>query len=149
MKYLFIFLFLFYVKTTVGQITFPKGFKLIAGDNLTGEDDRYTNGKDVFLTYPLFRPFDNYTWNDDQFKQYVTDYFGFPFYRTKDSLLWGTGQRGKFYSYVVVSQGGQGFELSSQYNDTDFSNYSKWLINTMRDYDKKGKAFMFPMRVAE
>lgn len=149
MKYFFSFLFLFYAMTTLGQVSFPNGFKLIEGDNLMGEDDNYSNGKDVFRTYPLFRSFDDYTWNDDKFKQYVVDYFGFPFYRTKDSLLWGTGQKGGFYSYVVVDKGGQGFELYSQYNDTDFANYSKWLITSMREYRKKGKLFVFPWRVSE
>lgn len=148
MKYLFIFLFLFYAMTTLGKISFPKGFEVTEGDNLMGEDDSYSNGKDVFRTYPLFRPVD-YTWNNDEFKQYVTDYFGFPFYRTKDSLLWGTGQRGKFYSYVVVDIGGQGFELCSRYNDADFANYSKWLISTMREYRKKKKLFLFPWRATE
>ncbi|UYQ94996.1 hypothetical protein MKQ68_07800 [Chitinophaga horti] len=147
MKYLFCFLFLFYTANTFGQISFPKGFKLIAGDNLTGEDDRYSNGKYVFATYPLFRPFEDDIWKDDQFKKHVADYFGFPFYQTRDSLLWGTGKKGDVYSYVIVDKGGQGFELYSRYNDADFAHHSKWLLNTMREYRKKGKLFIFPMRV--
>ena len=149
MKYLVSFLLLFYVTDTLGQISFPKGFEIIADDNRTGDYDKYTNGKHVFVTYPFFRPFDGDLWKDDEFKNSVIRYFGFPFYQTRDSILWGTGQRGKFYSYVIVDRGGQGFELYSQYNDADFANYSKWLINTMREYRKEGKSFRFPMRLPE
>lgn len=146
MKYFFCFLCLLCTLTTVGQISFPRGFKLIQGDNISGEFDKYSDGKDVFEAHLLFRPYGDCTWNDDRFKQYVTDAFGFPFYRTQDSLLWGTGKVNGYYSYVVVNWGGEATELSSRVNDADFAYYSKWLINAIREYRKKGKMFIFPGR---
>lgn len=147
MKYLFSFLFLLYAITTLGQASFPKGFKLIKGDNTTGEDDRYSNGKDVFQMHFFFRAYDSdYNWNDDNYKKFMAEAFGYPMYRTTDSLLWGTGKIGEYYSYVVVDWHGEIFELVSDYSDADFSFYSKWLLSSIRAYRKKGKVFMFPTR---
>ncbi|WP_146616153.1 hypothetical protein [Chitinophaga dinghuensis] len=147
MKYLFSFLLLICVTTTYGQISFPKGFKLIKGDNLMGEDDRYSNGKDVFQTHLFWRSYDNYTWNDDNVKLDISKGYGFPMYRTTDSLLWGTGKTDELYFYVVVDWNGEIFELFSRENDADFAGYSKWLITSMREYRKKGKTFLFPRRI--
>ncbi|TWV89426.1 hypothetical protein [Chitinophaga pinensis] len=79
MKYLFSLLFLFCTMTTFGQASFPQGFKLIKGDNGAGDDDRYSNGKDIFQTHLYFRSYDDYTWNDDKFKQYVAEALAFHF----------------------------------------------------------------------
>jgi hypothetical protein len=147
MKYFFSFLFLLHAMTTLGQASFPKGFKLIEGDHPMGEDDRYSNGKDVFQTHLYWRSFDNYTWNNEKYKQYVAESYGFPLYRTTDSLLWGTGKNDDLYFYVVVDWGGEVFELFSRNNDADFSYYSKWLISSIREYRKKGKWFIFPRRI--
>ena len=147
MKYFFSFLFLLYAMTTVGQASFPKGFKLIKGDNPMGEDDRYSNGKDVFQTHLFWRAYDNYLWNDDKVKQDIEGGYKFPIYRTADSLLWGTGKNNGLYFYVVVDWNGEIFELFSEDNDADFATYSKWLITSIRAYRKKGKWFIFPRRV--
>lgn len=146
MRYYFSFLFLLFAMNTFAQATFPPGFKLIAGDNPMGEDDRYSNGKDVFQTHLFFRSYDNYEWNDDKVKEQISKGYGFPVYRTTDSLLWGTGKSGELYMYIVVDWGGEIFELFSRQNDADFSTYSKWLLTSIRDYRKKGKAFVFPRR---
>jgi len=147
MKYLFSFLFLLHTMSTLGQAIFPKGFKLIEGDNLTGEDDRYSNGKDVFQIHMYFRTYDgDYNGNDDKYKQHIAERIGYQMYRTSDSLLWGTGKIGEYYSYVVVDWHGEVFELFSKCNDADFSYYSKWLISSIREYRKKGKMFMFLRR---
>ncbi|MGF6846535.1 hypothetical protein QFZ51_001770 [Chitinophaga sp. W3I9] len=147
MKYFFSFLFLLYVMTGLGQASFPKGFKLIEGDNPMGEDDRYSNGKDVFQIHLFWRAYDNYTWNDDKVKQDIAKGYGFPIYRTTDSLLWGTGKTDDLYFYIVVDWGGEIFELFSRDNDADFATYSKWLISSIREYRKKGKWFIFPRRI--
>lgn len=144
MKYFFSFLFLLYTITTLGQASFPTGFKLIKGDNFSGEDDRYSNGKDIFQMHSFFRSYDgDYTWNDEKYKQHIAEGIGYPIYRTTDSLLWGTGKIDGYYSYVVVDWNGAVLELFSKYNDADFSYYSKWLISSIREYRKKGKIFMF------
>lgn len=147
MKFLFTSLFLLYAMTTLGQASFPKGFKLIKSDTPTGEDDRYSNGKDGFQMHFFSRAYDNeYSWNDDNYKKFMSESFGFPMYRTTDSLLWGTGKIDDYYSYVVVDWHGEIFELYSKYNDADFSLYSKWLLSSIREYRKKGKVFMFETR---
>ncbi|WPV67153.1 hypothetical protein [Chitinophaga sp. LS1] len=147
MKHFFCFLFLLYTIPTLGQASFPKGFKLIEGDNMTGEDDRYSNGKDVFQMHFYWRSYDgDFTWNDDKYRQYIAEGIGYPVYQTKDSLLWGTGKVNGYYSYVVVDWNGEIFELFSKENDADFANYSKWLISSIREYRKKGKKFMFARR---
>lgn len=147
MKYLFSFLFLFCTMTTVGQTIFPKGFKLIKGDNLSGDDDRYSNGKDVFQMHFYWRAYEgNYTWNDAKYKKFMSESVGYPMYQTKDSLLWGTGNVSGFYSYTVVDWSGEIYELYSKENDADFATYSKWLISTIREYRKKGKQFTFGRR---
>lgn len=147
MKCFFSFFFLLYAMTTLGQASFPKGFKLIATDNPMGEDDRYSNGKDVFQMHFYFRSYDgDYTWNDDKYKQHIAEGIGYAMYRTADSLLWGTGKIDGYYSYVVVDWHGEVFELFSKYNDADFSYYSKWLISSIREYRKRGKMFMFAKR---
>jgi hypothetical protein len=145
MKPLFIFVFLFSVVCSSAQLSFPKGFKLIAGENPSGEDDVYTNGRYSFQTHNITRAYD-YKVNDEKFKEYVTRDFGFQFYLTKDSLLWGTGKINDTYSYVVISREGSDFELFSTYNDPQFSHYSKWLLATIREYHKKGKSTSFPYR---
>lgn len=147
MKSYFIFFFLLLTMHTFGQASFPKGFKLIKGDHPLGEDDRYSNGKDVFQTRLFFRSYDNYTWNDDKVKQQISQGYGFPLYRTADSLLWGTGKRDELYFYIVVDWGGEILELFSRENDADFSTYSKWLITSVREYRKKGRLFIFPRRL--
>ena len=64
----------------------------------------------------------------------------------KDSLLWGTGKIGDVYSYVIIDRAGDGVELISYYNDSDFSYYSRWLLSTIRKYHKNGTAIVFPMQ---
>jgi hypothetical protein len=128
------------------QLKFPKGLHLVDGGNLSGQDYIYTNGKNFFQSHQIFRDYD-YRGNDEEVKKKVTDFFGYTFYLTKDSLLWGTGKREGYYSYAIVSWGGDIFELYSKYNDRGFSNYSKWLIDTIRNYRKKGKLIMFPIRM--
>ncbi|MBC9913849.1 hypothetical protein [Chitinophaga varians] len=147
MRYMFTFLVLLCTMSALGQAVFPKGFKLIKADNLTGSDDRYSNGKEVFQMHMYFRSYDgDYNWNDDKYKQHIAESTGYPMYRTKDSLLWGTGKVDGYYSYTVIDWHGETFELFSQNNDAGFSYYSKWLIEAIRDYRKRGKVFMFERR---
>lgn len=126
------------------QLSFPKGFHLVAGENFSGEEDVYTNNKYSFVTHKIFREYD-YKGNDKGVQKYMTEFFRFPFYLTKDSLCWGTGKVGSFYSYVIVSWDAEVIELTSRVNDEEFSSYSKWLLATCRQYKKEGKSFMFPM----
>ena len=146
MKIFFSLLLLFCAISTSAQLSFPQGFKQIMGENGTGIEDVYTNGRYSFLTRRQPVSYDDSVWNNTKFQQqYFSAVFGFPFYRTKDSLWWGTGKVGNFYSYVVADRGGSPIELTSMYNDSGFSYYSKWLLSTIREYRRKGKIIMFPM----
>ena len=146
MKVIFVFCFLFSTFFTSAQLFFPKGFQLVQGENLSGEDDIYTNGRYSFQTHQLFRAYDNYIGNDENFRKYVSEALGVHFYQTKDGLLWGTGRVKSVYSYIIVTWNGEAIELFSAHNDKEFSQYSKWLLNTLRSYHQKGKTVMFPMR---
>jgi len=77
MKYFFGLFLLLYTVTTLGQVSFPAGFRLVKGSNPLGEDDMYTNGKYSFQSHLFFRSYDEYSWNDEKFKQYVREAFGF------------------------------------------------------------------------
>jgi hypothetical protein len=127
------------------QLSFPKGFKRVKGENLTGVDDVYSNGRYSFQTHRVSVAYDQYTGNDEAFSRYVSTDFGFPFHRTKDGLLWGTGKSGGFYSYIVVDWSGDAFELFSKYDDEGFSFYSRWLLSTIRGMHREGKMIIFPM----
>jgi hypothetical protein len=138
-------IFILFSTAAFSQIQFPKGFKLIKGENDAARDDIYTDGIHAFDTHQVFVDF-SFTRNNDSSVKYVSDYFGFPFHLTKDSLCWGTGIRQGFYLYVVITWGGENIELYSKYNDDKFAYYSKWLITTIRNYRKEGKDAYFPIR---
>jgi len=132
MKLLFYLLLLFYTANAPGQIPFPKGFQLVKGESSSGKDDIYTNGR---YTFQAFRT----GWlehDEDLVKTYG-------FHQTKDSLFWSTGKSEGFYFYKVYN--GDLVQLYSLYNDKGFSDYSKWLLSTMRKYRRSAK-FLFPPR---
>src|SRR5689334_14473068 len=106
----------------LGQIPFPKGFRLVKGESTVGLDDVYTNGKYVFQTHRTG------AYPDSNITKALNESFGFQFHQTKDSILWGTGRVNNGFSYVVF--GGELIELSSPKNDSGFSYYSKWLLLT-------------------
>jgi hypothetical protein len=146
MRILLTVIFIFISTISFSQIRFPKGFKLVKGDNGTGRDDIYTDGKYNFDTHQLFVDVD-FKINSDSTRKYLSNFFGFPFCLTKDSLCWGTGTKQGLYTYVVVTASGDNIELYSKFNDSTFSYYSKWLISTIREYRKEGKDPYFPIRV--
>lgn len=128
------------------QIKFPAGFRRIEGENGDGRDDYYyTDGRYFFDTYNIAVSYDDFKKNDDSVKNYLSVNFGFPFHITKDGLCWGTGVKDGFYSYIVMTSTGADIELYSKFNDSAFSNYSVWLITTIREYKKKGKDAYFPI----
>ena len=109
MKFPFSLFLLFYTTSSFAQLSFPKGFKRIKGENLTGIEDIYSNGRYSFQARNL-APNNESEWNDKKFQKFLSEDFGFPFYQTKDSLLWGTGKVGDYYSYIVVDWGGQAYD---------------------------------------
>jgi hypothetical protein len=77
-------------------------------------------------------------------KPYLSDYYEnqIPFKKTKDNLYWGTGiYRGKYYYIVVIPNSLATVTLSSTTNGTQFSNYSSWLLQQVRNNISSSKDF--------
>lgn len=56
------------------------------------------------------------------------------FRKTKDGLAWGTGfYNGKYYYIVVIPKSFASVTLSSTSKGTEFSNYSSWLLQQVRN----------------
>jgi hypothetical protein len=127
------------------QIKFPKEFKLVRGERGSGADDEYTNGKYTFDTNMMFVSYEG-SQEADSIKDYLINSYHFPFYTTKDGIFWGTGKSEEFYFYVVVTPQKHLIELYSRNNDSGFSNYSTWLLTTVRSYLQKGRDPYFPLR---
>lgn len=73
MKYVLSLLLLLFAGTSSGQISFPKGFRLIKGSTAPGEDDIYTNGKYSFPSRLFFRSYHTYScivvdWSGEAFE---------------------------------------------------------------------------------
>ena len=132
MKPLFCLFLLFYTINTLAQIPFPKGFRLVKGEALSGKDDVRTNGR---YTFQVSRT--GWLENDEDLVKTQG------FHRTKDSLYWSTDKKDGVYFYKVYN--GELVEIYSQYNDKEFAYYSKWLLSTMRKYHHSEK-LLFPPR---
>lgn len=129
------------------QIKFPKDFNLVKGENGSGLDDYFTNGKYSFNTRNLFADHDFKSYSDSV-REFISLAYNFPFKITKDGFYWGTGLQDGFYLYVIVTPPyGVVFELSSKNNDKGFSQYSKWLLSTLREYRRKGNDYSFPVAI--
>ena len=147
MRLLFLLISISFSPTVFSQLKFPDGFKLVKGENGSGRDDYFTNGKYGFTTTNFFADHD-YKMNDDSVKKFISSAFGFPFKTTKDGFYWGTGSQDGFYEYVLIAPPyGEVYELSSKYNGQGFSKYSIWLLNTIREYRRKGKNYSFPITI--
>ena len=144
MRIIFTFLLLFFWSSGFSQIQFPHNFKLIKGERGSGADDYYTNGKVSFETDNPFVDHD-FVKNADSNKNFLSISYGLPFKITKDGLYRATGLVDGFYKYIIVIPPGEPIILSSKYNDAEFSNYSSWLISTIRNYKKMVKDCSFPI----
>lgn len=132
MKSFFSLLLLFSAANCWAQVPFPKGFRLVKGEALSGKDDIYTNGR---YTFQVSRT--RWLDNDDDLRKNGA------FLRTKDSLYWHTGKIEDLYFYEVYN--GELITLWSAYNDQAFAGYSKWLLSTMRRYHHTA-TLLFPPR---
>jgi len=144
LRIIFTFLLLFFWGSGFSQIQFPHDFKLVKGERGSGADDYYTNGKVSFETDNPFIDHD-FVKNADSNKNFLSVSYGLPFKITRDGLYRATGLVDGSYKYIIVMAPGEPIILSSKYNDAEFSNYSSWLISTIRNYKKKGKNCSFPI----
>jgi hypothetical protein len=128
-----------------GQIRFPKSFKRISGELGSGRADQFINGKYIFDTNMLLIA-GEVPDNLDSVKKYLSKVYGFPFSITKDNICWGTGLFEGDYYYVTVDKSMSLIELYAPKNDQAFSSWSKWLLTTIRKYQRQGKVTGFPLR---
>jgi len=62
-----------------------------------------------------------------------------PFKKTKDNLYWGTGVfKGRYYYIVVVPERLATLTLSATKNGSQFSSYSTWLLQQVRNNHNSG-----------
>jgi len=111
------------------QIRLPKNFKCILGKGHPNESF-FTDGTFTFKSYP---------WGHEGLSgQEVVDVieegcnYQIKFRKTKDNLYWATGEVNGEYVYIVIAEQMLEFKLSSDTNDTQFSNYSKWMLQQIR-----------------
>lgn len=118
------------VGVSKAQIKLPKGFHCVLGENHANESF-FTDGTYSFSSYP---------WGHDGiYGQEVIDLLEknysnrIKFSKTKDGLYWATGKVGDFYIYTIIANQALQFTLRSKTNDTEFSNYSTWLLQEIRN----------------
>ena len=117
-------------KTSICQIKLPKGFKCSLGINHPNES-YFTDGSFTFQAYP---------WGHDGIQgQDVIDVIEenyshkIKFKKTKDNLYWATGKIDNLYVYVIVVDESFQLTLSSHKNNSQFSNYSTWMLQQIRN----------------
>jgi hypothetical protein len=137
---------------TYAQINLPKNFKLVKGPSPIGRDDYYTDGQNTFSHDTPFQA-DQPASNND-ITNFLSHSYHVPFSKTKDGLFCGTGFTDFFigdklfkkYIYVIVANSTATI-LSSKTNDSQFSTYSKWLLNSVRSNISNGHDLVFKLNL--
>jgi hypothetical protein len=118
-----------FTKST-GQLKLPKGFNCVLGVNHINES-YFTDGTFSFSAYP---------WGHEGISgQDVVDIVEenykhkIKFKLTKDNLYWATGKLDGNFVYIVIVDGTLQFTLSSKTNNSQFSNYSAWMLQQIRN----------------
>jgi hypothetical protein len=94
-------------------------------------DNYFTDGEYSFHHDVWGREFDN----QKDFLNYFSDLYksSFKFKKTKDGLYWGTGIILNEFVYVILIPDELfSIVLRSKLNGVQFSNYSTWLLQTVR-----------------
>ena len=142
MRFVILIFCLFSAAYINAQIKVPAGFRLVKGESPVGREDYYEKGNyRIFMDSP-FQADGTPSDTDDEKRALLTDIYGIAFRVTKDGIIYGTGYTNKKFYYIVVGQGAS-FLVSSPLNDTGFSNYSAWLMNSIRSALKSGKELYF------
>lgn len=112
------------------QIKLPKGFKCILGENHPNES-YFTDGQFSFHTYP---------WGHDGLEgeksiEVIEENYDhkIKFNKTKDNLFWATGKIDGLYMYIIITKELFQFTLHSDNNGPQFSYYSKWMLQQIRN----------------
>ena len=127
-------------ETSNCQIKLPKGFRCILGENHPNES-YFTDGQFSFLTYP---------WGHDGLSgkeviDAIEDIYNhkIKFNKTRDNLYWATGKIDQNFVYIIVVEQSFQFTLSSDNNGPQFSYYSKWLLQQIRNNLKANREIYF------
>lgn len=117
------------------QIKLPKGFNCVFGEN---------NINESYFTDETFS-FNDYAWgHEGLYGQDVVDAIEerynqqLKFKRTKDNLYWATGKVDGIYIYIILVDNALEYKLSSKMNGVQFSKYSTWLLQQIRNNKKSG-----------
>jgi len=136
-------MFLLSSNLAFSQINLPKGFRCVDMSQKSSYRDNYfTDGEYSFHNDAWGREFDN----QKEFLNYFSDIYrnSFKIIKTRDGLYWGSGIIEKEYKYVILIPNKLvSIILSSKINGTQFSNYSTWLLQTVRNNLSSGKDLYF------
>ena len=119
----------------LSQVKLPKGFRCVLGENHANES-HFTDGTYTFSSYP---------WgHEGLFGQEVINTIEennnhqIKFKKTSDGLYWATGKVNGTYLYTLLIDDVFQYTLRSKMNGPQFSNYSSWLLQQIRNNRKSG-----------
>jgi hypothetical protein len=121
------------------QISLPKQFKCVLSKE-SFRENYFTDGTYKFKT----DAWGNGVENAKDLQPYLEELYNhkLAFKKTKDGLAWGTGfSNSKYYYIVVIPERLTTVTLSSISNGSQFSNYSTWLLQQVRNNFSSGKDF--------
>jgi len=125
------------------QISLSKGFRCVSMS-------QESNMRDSYFSDGIFR-FHSEAWGREvdepgQLKDFVQKMYGnnLIFKKTTDNLYWATGISNNEYKYVIIIPSKlTTVALSSKTSNTQFSNYSAWILQQVRINISSGKDFYF------
>jgi hypothetical protein len=142
MKIIIIFLLLLSSNLAFSQINLPKGFRCVDMSQKYFSRDNYFTDELYSFHSEIWREFENQT---DFINSLVDSYKNsFKIKKTKDGLYWGSGILDNEYKYIIlIPDKLVSIVLSSKLNGSQFSNYSTWLLQSVRNNLSSGKDLYF------
>jgi len=138
---LFISILILASKEGNSQIPLAKGFQCnISEDHY--RFDFFTDGTFKFHAEAWGREVDE----PAAMKEFIESNFEnkIKFNKTKDNLYWGTGRiNGQYFYVIIVPESLVTVSVSSVVNNTQFSNYSSWLLQQFRNNRRSVKDYYF------
>ena len=142
-KFFLLSVLLLAINFSYSQISLPKGFRCVSMS-------RETNMRDSYFSDGVFR-FHSEAWGRDfqdpsELVAFIKKNYGsgFNFKKTRDNLYWATGVFSNEYKYIIIIPSElTTIVLSSKANNSQFSNYSAWLLQQTRINISSGKDYYF------
>ena len=132
-------LFLIVSLNSFSQINLPKQFSCVKSQE-SFRENYFTDGTYKFKT----EAWGNGVESPKDLQPYLEELYNhkLTFRKTKDGLAWGTGLlNGKYYYIVAIPEQLTTVTLTSNSNGSQFSNYSSWLLQEVRNNISAGKDF--------